>query len=261
MRGAGVKTREPNPPDVVARLCEKNVRLAHRLANRKWRQLSPAQGARCGGKEELHSAALFGLVDACRRFDTARTYQGPDGSPRPYKFSTYGWRVIRQHLERHCEHCLRGPAPSSLDDVDPLALAAPGPEYSPAELRECVSLLGAGRESWAVRLVVMGGAGPAEVGRLMGVTGSRVRQLRDGGLARLREAYGLAPRHARARVPDVASFTTSEVARLVGVHKVTVQKWCRSGRLRAERINRRAGHGDFRVHRADLEAFLTPKPE
>lgn len=51
-------------------------------------------------------------------------------------------------------------------------------------------------------------------------------------------------------------FTTGAVARLAGVAPRTVTKWTDSGRLPSYRIPTGKPHGDRRIHRDDLLAFL-----
>ena len=56
----------------------------------------------------------------------------------------------------------------------------------------------------------------------------------------------------RSEVPNEKElFDAEEVAEYLGVERVTVQRWCRSGHLRCIKI----GWG-WRIHHAALEDFL-----
>jgi excisionase family DNA binding protein len=61
---------------------------------------------------------------------------------------------------------------------------------------------------------------------------------------------------AREAVPDAATLTVSEAAKLLRVSRAKVLGWINSGRLRA--VNTAGGQGrpSYRIARADLEKFL-----
>jgi excisionase family DNA binding protein len=82
----------------------------------------------------------------------------------------------------------------------------------------------------------------AEIGRRLGVTRERARQL--------------ASANSRPKKPDLASklmLTTGEAAQLLGVHPNTVRQWSKKGLLFAFRVGRR---GDRRFRREDIDSFL-----
>jgi excisionase family DNA binding protein len=56
----------------------------------------------------------------------------------------------------------------------------------------------------------------------------------------------------RSGIPhEKALFDADEVAQYLGVERTTVQRWCRSGYLKAIKIGR-----DWRIRRAALEDLL-----
>ncbi len=56
----------------------------------------------------------------------------------------------------------------------------------------------------------------------------------------------------RSGVPnEKALFDADEVARYLGVERSTVQRWCRSGYLKAIKIGK-----SWRIHRDELEDLL-----
>jgi len=82
----------------------------------------------------------------------------------------------------------------------------------------------------------------AEIGRRLGITRERVRQIFKG--------------NPRPQKPDLQSkvmLTTSEAAHLVGVRPNTVRRWSNKGILKAYRIGFRR---DRRFRRQDLDSFL-----
>jgi excisionase family DNA binding protein len=87
----------------------------------------------------------------------------------------------------------------------------------------------------------------AEIGRRLGVTKERVRQI-DKGIA--------SPRKPRPEL-DVM-LTPREVSRMLGVHVNTVRRWSDKGILRAYHIGPR---GDRRFRRQGIDNFLLKKSE
>jgi len=82
----------------------------------------------------------------------------------------------------------------------------------------------------------------AEIGRRLGITRERARQIFKG-------KPGL-------QKPDLDSkvmLTTSEAAQFLGLHVNTVRHWSNKGILRAYRISSR---GDRRFRREDIDSFL-----
>ena len=81
----------------------------------------------------------------------------------------------------------------------------------------------------------------AEIGRRLGISRERARQLAKG---KLRQK------------PDLQSkvmLKTGEVAQLLGVHVNTVRRWSQKGILKSHRIGPR---GDRRFSREDIDGFL-----
>ncbi|MBA7620018.1 hypothetical protein ES703_27360 [subsurface metagenome] len=82
----------------------------------------------------------------------------------------------------------------------------------------------------------------AEIGRRLGITRERVRQIVKGKLKPKKDT------------PDFeALLTPREVARLLNIHVNTVRRWSDQGILRPYRISPR---GDRRFKRQDVEDFL-----
>lgn len=75
-----------------------------------------------------------------------------------------------------------------------------------------------------------------------------------------REALGIVGKlldWARQTVPEAATLTVTETARLLRVNRDKVLGWIRSGRLPAANTARRqTGRPRYRVKRADLDAFI-----
>ena len=87
----------------------------------------------------------------------------------------------------------------------------------------------------------------AEIGRRLGVTKERVRQI-DKGIA--------SPRKPRLEF-DVM-LTPREVSRMLGVHVNTVRRWSDREILKAYRVGPR---GDRRFRQRDIDNFLLKKSE
>jgi excisionase family DNA binding protein len=70
---------------------------------------------------------------------------------------------------------------------------------------------------------------------------------------------GRLARWAEQTVPDTATLTVTEAARLLRVNRDKILGWINSGRLRA--VNAAKGHGRprYRIARADLEGFLASR--
>ncbi|MBA7466759.1 hypothetical protein ES707_01949 [subsurface metagenome] len=81
----------------------------------------------------------------------------------------------------------------------------------------------------------------AEIGRRFGISKERVRQILKG---------------KPTQKPDLNSkvmLTTSDVARLLGLHPNTVRHWSNQGLLKSYRIGPR---GDRRLKQEDIDSFL-----
>jgi len=87
-----------------------------------------------------------------------------------------------------------------------------------------------------------GGLTYAEIGRRLGITKERVRQIFKGN-----------PRPQKPDLDSKVMLTTSEAAHLVGVRPNTVRRWSNKGILKAYRISPR---GDRRFRREDIDSFL-----
>lgn len=82
-----------------------------------------------------------------------------------------------------------------------------------------------------------------EIGRRLGMSGERARQILMGS-------------RSRPKKPDLnsrAMLTTGDVAQLLGLHVNTVRRWRSEGILKSYRINPR---GDRRFRREDVDDFL-----
>jgi len=83
----------------------------------------------------------------------------------------------------------------------------------------------------------------AEIGRQLGISKERVRQILKGN-------------PSQPRKPDLDSrtmLTTADVAQFLGLHVNTVRRWSRQGILKSYRIGSR---GDRRFRREDVDGFL-----
>ena len=92
------------------------------------------------------------------------------------------------------------------------------------------------------KVVKLGGTGLtyAEIGRRLGISGERVRQILKG--------------NTKPQKPDSkVMLTTSNVAHLLGLHVNTVRRWSNQGILKSYRIGPR---GDRRFWREDVDGFL-----
>ena len=96
-----------------------------------------------------------------------------------------------------------------------------------------------------VAKLVEAGLGYAEIGRRLGITRERVRQIAKPKPKPKKLEVTVAP-------PDVV-LTTSAVARLLGVHVNTAILWNNQGIIRAYRIGPRR---DRRFRREDIVRFL-----
>lgn len=83
------------------------------------------------------------------------------------------------------------------------------------------------------------GLGYAEIGRRLGISRERVRQIAEG-------------KPSPRKAPGVM-LTTSEAAQLLGVHANTVRHWSQNGILKAYRLGPRS---DRRFRREDVDALL-----
>jgi len=83
------------------------------------------------------------------------------------------------------------------------------------------------------------GLGYAEIGRRLGISRERVRQIAEG-------------KPSSRKAPGVM-LTTSDAAQLLGVHANTVRHWSENGILKAYRLGPRH---DRRFRREDVDALL-----
>ena len=82
----------------------------------------------------------------------------------------------------------------------------------------------------------------AEIGRRLGISKQRVRQIRKG-----------KPGSQKPELDSKIMLTTSDVCKLLGVHINTVRRWSERGILKTYRIGPR---GDRRFRREDIDSFL-----
>jgi len=82
----------------------------------------------------------------------------------------------------------------------------------------------------------------AEIGRRLGITRERVRQIVKG-----------KPSPQKPDLHSKVMLTTRDVGQLLGVHSNTVRRWSKKGVLKAYRISPR---GDRRFKREDVDSFL-----
>jgi excisionase family DNA binding protein len=83
----------------------------------------------------------------------------------------------------------------------------------------------------------------AEIGRRLGMSGERARQILMGNRSRPK----------KPNLNSRAMLTTGDVAQLLGLHVNTVRRWRNEGILKSYRISPR---GDRRFRREDIEIFL-----
>jgi len=81
----------------------------------------------------------------------------------------------------------------------------------------------------------------AEIGRRLGITRERARQLAK-----------VKPPH-KPTLESKAILTASEAAQLIGVHVNTVRRWNKKGALKGYRIGTR---GDRRFRREEIDSFV-----
>ncbi len=86
------------------------------------------------------------------------------------------------------------------------------------------------------------GLSDAEIGRRLGISRERVRQIRKGN-----------PKPQKPALPPTPMLTTNDLARILGLHPNTVRRWSNQGLLKAYRIGSR---GDRRFRREDIDDFL-----
>ena len=82
----------------------------------------------------------------------------------------------------------------------------------------------------------------AEIGRRLGISRERVRQIDKG-----------KPNRRKPALDSKVMLTTTDVAQLLGLHPNTVRRWNAKGILKSYRIGPR---GDRRFKREDIEAFI-----
>ena len=93
-----------------------------------------------------------------------------------------------------------------------------------------------------VAKLVESGLSYAEIGRRLGITRERVRQIAKP-----------KPRPKKPDLPFDVMLMTNDVARLLGIHVNTVRRWSNKGIIRAYRIGPRR---DRRFRREDVVRFV-----
>ena len=92
-----------------------------------------------------------------------------------------------------------------------------------------------------VRNLKQQGFSQSEIGRMVGVSRERVRQI-------------VAPKAKKKDIEQVKKLlSTGDVSRLLNVHPNTVRRWSRSGLLKTYRLGPR---GDRRFMREDVQKML-----
>jgi excisionase family DNA binding protein len=91
------------------------------------------------------------------------------------------------------------------------------------------------------------GLAQSEIGKLLGVSGERVRQILHGKTSK------------KSSRPNIdLPLSTGDVARMLNIHTNTVRRWCQNGILKPYRIGPR---GDRRFRRRDVDKLLRePEP-
>lgn len=84
----------------------------------------------------------------------------------------------------------------------------------------------------------------AEIGRRLGITGERIRQIITGQSTAKKK---------RVRSGVDMLLSTGQVASLLNVHVNTVRRWCNEGILKAYRVGPR---GDRRIRRREIDNLL-----
>lgn len=161
------------------------ARAVLRASLRRYPRPLPA----CMDQEDLLTAALLGLWDACRWYDPARGL-----------FSVYARRAIRRRIFRTLEEVMTRETSLSLDALiypesgTPLCECLASPEPEPweqvarkAEQEQVRTLLNRlpARTANAVRLWAQGFS-PSEIGQRLGISRQRAHQLPREGAAKLR---------------------------------------------------------------------------
>ena len=89
-----------------------------------------------------------------------------------------------------------------------------------------------------------GGLSCAEIGRRLGISRERARQILKGKPIQ------------KPALDSKVMLTSSDVAQLLGLHVNTVRRWSNKGTLKSYRISPR---GDRRFLRKDVDGFLNPR--
>lgn len=119
--------------------------------------------------------------------------------------------------------------------------AVPRPEFKERLLKRLQTVGSTSNRDEVVKLRETG-LNYAEIGRRVGITRERVRQI-------LNEGPGPQKPVGQPKV----MLTISDVAHLLGLHHNTVRRWSKRGILKSYRIGAR---GDRRFKREDIDRFL-----
>jgi RNA polymerase sigma factor (sigma-70 family) len=188
------------------RIIEENINLVYAIAKQRFRRIDP---------DELIGVGCEGLMRAVDRFDPERGYE----------FSTYASRAIWSHMLRSL----------SLSKARPTAELFCGlsvPERGGDRLlaQEVAELIGAlpDRQRRAVWLRFWRDAKLEDIGKEMGISKERARQLIMHGVTRLREMYGLprsrdGARNTPKKPPETGRHAT-QTARPVPRHSQKRQR-------------------------------------
>ena len=181
------------------RIIEENINLVYAIAKRRFRRIDPG---------ELIGVGCEGLMRAVDRFDPERGYE----------FSTYASRAIWSHMLRS----LLSKARPTAELFDGLSVPERGGDRLLAQ--EAAGLISRlpDRQRRAVWLRFWRDAKLEDIGKEMGISKERARQLILHGVTRLREMYGLprsrdGARNTPEKPPETGRHAT-QMARPVPPH-------------------------------------------
>lgn len=224
-----------NSPEEIDRLCRQWELGAYKAMQDWLRRVPPELVHLAGGIEEFESAARQALFNCARLFEPGRV--GKSGKPCN-SMGTVLYLAVKNQCQAHLNKTVHGQsvvaAPVSFHDdfeagaedtagfhVSPLAPEAdpdrPGSDELAAALASAEKVLPLS-EWFVVRETVLRGRTHEEVGRQIGMTRERVKQVRHSGLRRLRRHFGV-PEPAPA--PPALKGQALEVLAALGRRRLT----------------------------------------
>ena len=179
------------------RIIEENINLVYAIAKRRFRRIDPG---------ELIGVGCEGLMRAVDRFDPERGYE----------FSTYASRAIWSHMLRSLSQ-----ARPTAELFDGLSVPERGGDRLLAQ--EAAGLINRlpDRQRRAVWLRFWRDKKLEDIGKEMGISKERARQLILHGITRLREMYGLPRSRDGARLGS-GSVRTRRGQALVSAHAAEI---------------------------------------